>query len=166
VCSILYAEQVLDRSVLEYPQNYGWMSGALGLGSVVAGLIVGTFATRAPKGVMTIAGFVLMGTCMVAAGFTTDPVVAIGLFFGIGAANLLYLAPTITLFQERTPSRLFGRVVSTRQALTYGAMAISMAGAGYLAGLIGPAQVMMLGGAMITAAGLLGLLFPSMRDAR
>lgn len=166
VCSILYAEQVLDRSVLDYPQNYGWMSGALGLGSVVAGLIVGTFATKAPKGVMTIAGFVLMGACMVAAGFTTDPFVAIALFFGIGAANLLYLAPTITLFQERTPSRLFGRVVSTRQAMTYGAMALSMGAAGWLAGVIGPAQVLMLGGAMITSAGLLGLLFPAMRDAR
>jgi len=92
--------------------------------------------------------------------------VAIGVFFAIGAANVMYLVPTITLFQERTPSRLFGRVVSTRQALTYGAMAISMGGAGWLAGIIGPAQVLMLGGAMISAAGLLGLLFPSMRDAR
>jgi len=38
--------------------------------------------------------------------------------------------------------------------------------AGWLAELIGPAHVLMLGGAMISAAGLLGLLLPSMRDAR
>jgi len=166
VCSFLYAEQSLDPTHLPFPQNYGWLMSSLGLGSVVCGLALGTFATRVPKGPLTIAGFVLMGASMVAAGFTTNPYVAIGVFFAIGAANVMYLVPTITLFQERTPSRLFGRVVSTRQALTYGAMAISMGGAGWLAGIIGPAQVLMLGGAMISAAGLLGLLFPSMRDAR
>ena len=41
---------------------------------------------------------------------------------------MLYLVPTITLFQEQTPQRLFGRVVSTRQALTFGAMALSQPG--------------------------------------
>lgn len=166
VCSFLYAEQSLDRSLLDFPQNYGWLMSSLGLGSVVSGVALGAFATRVPKGPLTIAGFVLMGASMVAAGFTTNPYLAIVVFFAIGAANVMFLVPTITLFQERTPSRLFGRVVSTRQALTYGAMAISMGAAGWLAGIIGPAQVLMLGGAMISAAGLLGLLFPSMRDAR
>ncbi len=166
ICSIIYAEQTLDRSVIDYPQNYGWLMGSLGLGSVVAGLAIGTFATKAPKGFMTIGGFIGMGAAMVAAGLTTNPYLAIGIFFAIGAANLLYLAPTITLFQERTPSRLFGRVVSTRQALTYGAMSISMALAGWLSEVIGPANVLMLGGSLIAAAGLVGLTIPSMRDAR
>ena len=73
---------------------------------------------------------------------------------------MLYLVPTITLFQERTPQRLFGRVVSTRQALTFGAMALSQAAAGYLAGVIGSAEVLMLGGGVIFFAGLLGLALP------
>jgi hypothetical protein len=115
---------------------------------------------------MTIAGFILLGAGMVAAGLVTDPYIAIGLFFVIGAANLLYLVPTITLFQERTPTRLFGRVVSTRQALTFGAMALSMGLAGWLSGIIGPANVLIAGGSMIAAAGLVGLLVPAMRDAR
>jgi hypothetical protein len=92
--------------------------------------------------------------------------VAIGLFFLIGVANMLYLVPTITLFQERTPQRLFGRVVSTRQALTYGAMALSMALAGWATGIIGAAEVMMIGGGLIAVAGLIGLFIPAMRDAR
>lgn len=166
VCSFLYAQDWLDRSVLAFPQNYGWLMSSLGLGSVVGGLAIGAFATRAPKGPMTIAGFILLGVAMVGTGFTTNPFIAIGLFFVMGAANLLYLVPTITLFQERTPTRLFGRVVSTRQALTFGAMAISMGLAGWLSGIIGPASVLMLGGALVAAAGLLGLLIPSMRDAR
>jgi len=79
---------------------------------------------------------------------------------------MLYLVPTITLFQERTPQRLFGRVVSSRQALTFGAMAISMGAAGALAGVFGAAVVLMLGGALIAIAGLGGLLLPAMREAR
>jgi MFS family permease len=166
VCSFLYAEEVLDRSVLDFPQNYGWLMSALGLGSVVGGLVIGGYFTRAAKGPMTLAGFILLGAGMVGAAFTTNPYVAIGLFFVIGAANLLYLVPTITLFQERTPTRLFGRVVSTRQALTFGAMALSMGVAGWLSGIVGPATVLLLGGAMIAAAGAVGFLVPAMRDAR
>ncbi|HEY7331722.1 MAG TPA: MFS transporter [Candidatus Limnocylindria bacterium] len=166
VCAFLYAQQTLDQSVIPFPQNYGWMMSALGLGSVAGGLIIGGYFTRSPKGPMTIAGFILLGAGMVAAGLVTDPYIAIGLFFVIGAANLLYLVPTITLFQERTPTRLFGRVVSTRQALTFGAMALSMGLAGWLSGIIGPANVLIAGGSMIAAAGLVGLLVPAMRDAR
>ena len=166
VASFIYAKEVLDQGFLPFPENYGWMMSALGLGSVIGGLVIGGWATRTRKGPMTIAGFVLLGAAMIAAGLVRNPYMAIGLFFMIGVANMLYLVPTITLFQERTPQRLFGRVVSTRQALTFGAMALSQAGAGYLAGVIGSAEVLMLGGAIIAGAGLLGLAIPAMRNAR
>ena len=166
VCSFIYAREVLDQSRLAFPENYGWMMSALGLGSVIGGLVIGGFATRARKGPMTISGFVLLGAAMIAAGMVTNPYLAICLFFAIGVANMLYLVPTITLFQERTPQRLFGRVVSTRQALTFGAMAISMGLAGWLTGIIGSAEVLMLGGAMIAIAGLAGILIPAVRNAR
>jgi MFS family permease len=142
------------------------MMASLGLGSVIGGLFIGAFAAHAPKGPMTIVGFVGMGLSLVGIGLTDHPYVAIGLFFAVGAANMLFLVPTITLFQERTPQRLFGRVVSTRQALTYGAMAVSMGVAGWLAGVIGAAAVFLLGGSLIAVAGLSGLLTPAMRDAR
>jgi MFS family permease len=166
VCSLIYAQRVLDQSFLPFPENYGWLMASLGLGSVVGGVAIGWFAPDAPKGPMTIAGFIGLGLSMVLAGLTTDPRLAIGLFFLIGAANMLYLVPTITLFQELTPQRLFGRVVSSRQALTFGAMAISMGAAGYLAGLVGAAAVLMLGGGLIAVAGVGGLLVPAMRGAR
>lgn len=166
VCSFVYAEQVLDQGLLPFPQNYGWMMSALGLGSVIGGLVIGGFATRTRKGPMTLAGFVLLGVSLIGAGLVRQPYLAIGLFFMIGVANMLYLVPTITLFQERTPQRLFGRVVSTRQALTFGAMSLSMALAGWATGIIGAAEVMMIGGALIAFAGLIGALVPAMRDAR
>jgi hypothetical protein len=57
-------------------------------------------------------------------------------------------------------------VVSSRQALTFGAMAISQGLAGYLAGIIGSAEVLMLGGGLIAVAGLIGIFVPAMRNAR
>ncbi len=166
VCSLIYAKDVLDQSFLPFPENYGWLMASLGLGSVIGGVVIGWFASHVPKGPMTIAGFIALGLAMVGAGLTTSVQVAIALFFAIGVANMLYLVPTITLFQELTPQRLFGRVVSSRQALTFGAMAISMGAAGYLAGVVGAASVLMLGGGLIAVAGLGGLLVPAMRGAR
>ncbi len=166
VCSLIYAKSVLDQAILPFPENYGWLMASLGLGSVVGGVAIGWLAPNVPKGPMTIVGFIGLGASMVAVGLTTHAYVAIGLFFAIGVANMLYLVPTITLFQERTPQRLFGRVVSSRQALTFGAMAISMGAAGYLAGVVGAAEVLMLGGGLIAVAGLGGLLIPAMRGAR
>jgi hypothetical protein len=79
---------------------------------------------------------------------------------------MIFLIPNITLFQERTPQRLMGRVVSTRQALVFGVMALSMGAAGWLSEIIGPAEVLMLGGAICAVAGLAGAFVPSMRNAR
>ena len=140
VCSFIYAREVLDQSLPGLP-------GELRLDDERAGAGLrdrrpGDRRVRNPRaqGTDDDRGFVLLGAAMVGAGLVTNPYLAIGLFFLIGVANMLYLVPTITLFQERTPQRLFGRVVSTRQALTFGAMAISMGLAGWLTGIIGSAR--------------------------
>lgn len=166
VVSLIYAQRVLDQDVLAWPVNYGWLMGALGLGSVVGGVAIGALATKAPKGPMTIAGFVGIGLSLVIAGFVTNPYLAIGIFFAGGVANMLFLIPTITLFQQRTPQRLFGRVVSTRQAIVFGAMSLAMGVSGWLAGLIGADMVFVAAGSLTVAAGLSGLLVPAMRNAR
>jgi hypothetical protein len=72
----------------------------------------------------------------------------------------------VTLFQERTPQRLMGRVVSSRQALVFASIAISMGASGWLAGIIGPAMVLALSGAICAGAGVIGLLLPVTRNAR
>jgi uncharacterized membrane protein len=115
---------------------------------------------------MSIAGFIAVGALLIGIGFVRDPFVAIALFFLSGVANMVFLIPNITLFQERTPQRLMGRVVSTRQALVFGVMALAMGVSGWLAELIGPEVVLMLGGVICAGAGIGGLLMPAMRRAR
>ena len=79
-------------------------------------------------------------------GFVTEPLVAIGIFFFTGLFNMLFIIPTITLFQQLTPQRLMGRVISSRQALVYGAIAASMGLSGWLADLIGADMVLVVAG--------------------
>jgi MFS transporter, DHA3 family, macrolide efflux protein len=164
-CSLLYAESVLDTSVIGFPQNYSLLMASIGLGSIVGGLVIGGLAGDAKKGPMAIAGFIGMGLTFIVAGLVTDPVLAIGLFFLIGATNMAFVIPNITLFQERTPQALFARVVTSRQALVFGVMATAMAVSGILAGMIGADKTLMLGGAVAVAAGLVGYAIPSMRNA-
>jgi len=165
VCSLLYAQTILDQSQVRFPVNYSLLMAAIGLGSIVGGLVIGAVAGSFRKGPMAIAGFVGLGASFIAAGLVTDPVLAIGFFFLAGVANMAFVIPNITLFQERTPQALFARVVTSRQALVFGVMAASMGVSGYLAGLIGADKTLMLGGAVAVVAGLGGLLIPSMRNA-
>jgi MFS family permease len=165
VVSILYAQHVLEPGSADYLQVYGFLMASVGLGSVVGGILIGAVASRFRKGPMIIAGYAGIGMAMMAVGFVDETVMALVLYFVIGAMNMLFLIPSITLFQERTPQRLMGRVVSTRQSLVFGSIATSMALSGWLAAVVGPSTVFVIAGAACTIAGLAGLLVPAMRDA-
>ena len=166
VVSLLYARDVVDRGGMSFEQTYSFLLTAIAVGSVLAGIAVGAIGDRLPKGPMVIAGFIGMGLSLVAAGLVTEPVLAIIAFFFTGAMNMLFIIPTVTLFQQRTPQRLMGRVVSSRQALVFGSIAASMGLSGWLAGIIGSAPVLIVSGAICALAGLIGIAVPSMRSAR
>ena len=166
VVSLLYANDVVERGALSFEQLYALLLSAIAVGSVGSGIAIGAIGDQFRKGPMVIAGFIGMGLSLVIAGLVTDPIVAIVAFFLGGAFNMVFIIPTVTLFQELTPQRLMGRVVSSRQALVFGSIAASMALSGYFAGIIGPAAVLVVSGAICAAAGAAGILIPSMRDAR
>jgi DHA3 family macrolide efflux protein-like MFS transporter len=165
VVSLLYAKDVVDRGSTSFEQTYSLLLTSIAVGSVVAGLLVGAIGDRMAKGMMVILGFVGMGLSLVAVGLTRDPILAIVAFFFVGAFNMVFIIPTITLFQERTPQRLMGRVVSSRQALVFGSIAASMAISGWAAGVAGPAEVLIASGLICAGAGVIGLLIPPMRTA-
>ena len=142
VVSLLYAKDVVDRGPMSFEQIYAWLLTSIAVGAVLAGIVVGAIGERVPKGLLVIIGFIGMGLSLVFAGLVTNPVLAIIAFFFTGASNMLFIIPTITLFQQRTPQRLMGRVVSSRQALVFGSIALSMGLSGWLAGIIGPALVL------------------------
>jgi MFS family permease len=166
VVSLIYAKEVLRTDRIGFPENYSLLMSAIGVGSVVGGIFVGQLGRRTPKGLLAIIGFVCVGLAMIGVGLTDDLFLALGLYFIIGIANVVYLVANVTLFQERTPQTLMGRVIATRQALVFGVIAVSMVVTGGLADLVGAAPVLIGAGVLSAAAGLAGLLIPAMRQAR
>ncbi|MBW3612781.1 MAG: MFS transporter, partial [Chloroflexi bacterium] len=168
VATVPYTRRILDLTVgiAEPEQIYAFLLTSVAMGSVLGGVAIGAIGERLPKGPTIIAGFIGMGSTLVAAGFVTNPYVAFGLFFFTGLFNMVYIVPTITLFQQRTPQSLMGRVVSSRQALVFGAIALSMGLSGWMSDLIGADMVLIVAGAICAVAGAVGLLIPAMRNAR
>ena len=166
VASLPYAEQILDQTRLDSATSYALLLTGVAIGSVVGGLVVGAVGERIAKGPLIIAGFIGMGLSLAAAGLVTDPFVAIGLFSFVGLFNMLFIIPTITMFQQRTPQVLMGRVVSSRQAFVFGAIALSMGLSGWLAEVVGADVVLLVSGGICALAGAAGLLVPAMRNAR
>ena len=163
---LVYAERALTHDIIGYPENYALLMTALGLGSLLGGIAMGLIGNRFRKGLLAAVGFTLFGLGMVAIGFISNEIAALAVFFAIGIANMIFLIPNITLFQERTPPALMGRVFSIRMALVFGVMTASMAVSGAVAEFTGPEAVFVGTGLIALAAGLIGLAWPSVRNAR
>ena len=82
---------------------------------------------------MVIAGYAFFGLAITLLALSGNVLLVVGFAFGTGIANMVFVIPSQTLFQERTPPSLIGRVVGFRFALVFGAMNLSIALGGILA---------------------------------
>jgi hypothetical protein len=112
---------------------YGFFEMAMGLGLVVGGVVLGGLAARLPKGPAIIVAFTAFGLVLVAFALTGNLLVAMVLAAAFGLANAAFVVPSQTLFQQRTPGEMLGRVVAIRLAVVNGVLAVSMATSGALA---------------------------------
>jgi MFS family permease len=122
-------------------------------------------ATRIPKGPSIIAAFTALGVAMVALAATQNLPLALILAVAIGLANVTFVVPSQTLFQQRTPDEMLGRVVAIRLAVVNGVLAVAMVTSGALAQLVGLRPVIAACGILTVAAGLAGLTVRSIRRA-
>ena len=163
--SLVYAQAVLEQHPVGYPTNYAILEASIAVGSLVGGFWIGSLANRFRKGRLATVGFLTFGLMILAVGFVRQPLIAFALFAGLGVANMVFVIANMTLFQQRTPQELMGRVVSIRHALVFGVMTLAMAGSGALAAFIGPERVFIVAGVISTLAAVGGFLVPAMRDA-
>ncbi len=165
VASLLLAHNITPGPGEEYRATYAFMEAAIGLGNLVGGFALGLLAGRSRKGPMVAVAYAAFGALLVLVGFANAVPVMLALMFGIGVANMAFVIPSQTLFQERTPPELIGRVVSFRFALVFGGMSIAMGVGGLLIGPLGAGPVVAAGGVLSIAAGLAGLLLRAVREA-
>jgi MFS family permease len=161
----LYARDVVRDPVVGPEAAYSFLEAGIGLGNLVGGFAIGLIGTQIGLGRLVIAGYALTGGLVALLGLTGNFGIALALVFGVGIGNLVFVIPSQTLFQQRTPPELIGRVIGLRYSLTFGAMTIGIALAGVLGSVFGTAPVISLFGVVTLAAGLAGLLVPSVRDA-
>jgi MFS family permease len=114
---------------------------------------------------MIIAGYTALGLLTTLMALSGNLGVVLAIAFGIGIANMVFIIPSQTLFQERTPANLIGRVVGFRFSLVFGAMTLSIALGGLLAAAIGVTTVIAVFGLITMAAGLAGWFVPAVREA-
>jgi MFS family permease len=142
----------------------GGIEGAIGLGNLIGGFVVGLIGVRIRKGRMVVLGFILMGLGTIAWGLAPDPTVAIGAALAVGVFNLVWLVPSQTLFGELVPSELMGRVISIRGAMVFGTMTLSMGVSSILAASVSVGGVFVLLGGVTVLAGVLAAFLPAVRD--
>ena len=147
------------------PMAYGLFEMSIGVGLVGGGIVIGGLATRVPKGPTIVAAFTAMGLVLVALAATGSLPIALALACLFGVANVSFAVPSQTIFQQRTPGELLGRVVAIRLAAVNGVLAIAMVASGVLAQVFGLHAVLVAAGILTVAAGLAGLAFRSIREA-
>jgi MFS transporter, DHA3 family, macrolide efflux protein len=161
----LYIVQMLHPPQGQSGAWYGLLVMGIGLGNLLGGFVLGWLGPRIAKGRAVIAGYAAAGICVALLGTTGNLATAFVFTTGAGVANMVFVLPSQTLFQTRTPADLIGRVVGFRFALVFGAMTIAMASGALLAAVIGVGQVFVTFGLLTLVAGLAGLLVPAVRDA-
>ena len=163
--TVVYARDVLDGSLVAYPQNYTLIEAAIGVGNLVGGLAVGAVGAHFRKGRLIVGGIVLMGASIALLGATGNLLLASAASVGYGVANLVYVIPTQTLFAELTPLRMMGRVVAIRSSLVFGSLTLAMAVSGAMAEVLSAGVVITIFGLVTVAAGGVAWLLPAIRDS-
>ncbi len=161
----VFADRSIDRLGFDSSAAYSFLEGAIGAGNLVGGFVIGLIGSRLALGKTVIAGYVVTGAAVAALAISGNLALAVGLAFGTGVGNLGFVIPSQTLFQQRVPMELMGRVLSLRLALVFGSMTIAMGVGGVLGEAFGAALVMGVFGVITILAGLAGLLVPAVRDA-
>jgi len=145
--------------------GYAFLETAIGAGNLLGGFAIGLIGMRIAKGRAITLGYFLWGVSMVAFALSGSFLVDIGILFGAGIANMIFVIPSQTLFQERTPPDLMGRVVGFRFSLVFGSMTLAMAVGGILGQAFGVAPVLGVFGLVTALAGIAGVFVPAVRDA-
>jgi DHA3 family macrolide efflux protein-like MFS transporter len=163
--SAIYALTVIKGGSIPGTSVYAFLEGGIGIGNLIGGVVIGLIGSRIGKGRLVIFGYAVTGACIALYSRTDLLPVAIGLMIGMGIANLVFVIPSQTLFQQRVPRDMMARVVSIRFSLVLGIMTLATGASGVLASVFGVANVIGAFGLLACLAGLAGLLVPAVRDA-
>jgi MFS transporter, DHA3 family, macrolide efflux protein len=162
---VVYAQRSLDGDVIPYPESYAVIEAAMGVGNLIGGFVVGAIGARLRKGGLVITGFAVMGLATIALGLTSNELFAVVAAVVVGVFNLVYVIPSQTLFAERTPPGMMGRVVAIRSSIVMGALTGAMAVSAGLADTIDAGVIIAATGVLTVLSAIIAAWLPAVRDA-
>lgn len=143
---------VVSRSLLHAgPNGLGLMTGAGGIGTLLAAWLIDPIGRRLGRGTSLLASAAVASTAMVVLGVSRSQLVSTLAAGTITGSLMFYSATNTTLLQSLAPPDLRGRVLSFFGLAFWAMMPVSGLGAGYLADRFGVSPALM---AMGFAAGV------------
>lgn len=146
------------------PEHYGATEAAIATGAVVTGLLLPAAVGGLRKGPVILAGFALLGSCLIAIALSPSFPISVVLFALVGVANVIFFVPNVTLSQEVTPPALRARVFGTRTALLNLSWLPIVLVSGLLADLLSVPVLLAAAGTFTLLVAIFGALSPSVRD--
>jgi DHA3 family macrolide efflux protein-like MFS transporter len=143
---------------------FGGAEAALAFGAVLGSALFPRYIVRYPKGRLLIAGFATWGAVVGLIAIAPSFTVALGLFGVLGAANVLFFVPTVTIMQEATPQEIRARVFGARIALTNLSWLPLVLVSGVLGDAIGVNVLIAFAGLVTVATAVIASFVPAIRD--
>jgi MFS family permease len=124
----------------------GFMMGCSGLGALVAALTLASRRHVFGLGNWVAAACAGLGVFLVAFSFSRNVIVSALLLIPVGFSMMTEMAASNTLVQAMVPDQLRGRVMSVYSMMFMGLAPVGSLMAGTIAGIVGPAETVAMGG--------------------
>lgn len=148
--SVLFALEILGVS----EASFGFLAAAGGLGGIAGTLVAGRVVRRVGRSRVIQGGAIVGGLASLAAGLVSHAVAFGALMFLLTAAAAMVTIVVAAMRQSIIPSALLGRVSATFRVFSYGSIPLGAMFGGWLAASFGLRAPFLLGGAVVTIAGL------------
>lgn len=145
---------------------FGGAEAALAFGAVLASALFPRYLSHYRKGHLLIAGFAMWGTVAGLIAVAPNFTVALLLFGLLGAANVFFFVPTVTIMQEVTPPEIRARVFGARIALSNLSWLPLVFVSGVLGDAVGVDVLIAVAGLVTVATAVVASFVPAIYDAQ
>jgi MFS family permease len=153
-----------DRSFNSGPRGLGILMGAAGVGALIGALSLARRSTLQGYGRMIAMAATGLGVSLLAFSAARTLWLGVALLVPVGYAMMTQMTASNTLIQSMVPDALRGRVMAMYSMMFMGMAPVGALLAGLLAGRLGAATTVALGGAFCLAGGLfLFRMLPALR---
>jgi MFS family permease len=156
----VFADQILGGG----SSTLGFLMGASGVGAVIAALVLASRRQVFGLGRWVAFACGAFGLGLVLFSFSRNFWLSAGLLVPVGFSMMTQMSSSNTLVQAMVPNELRGRVMSLYSMMFMGLAPFGSLLAGMLAGYIGPAETIALGGVVcIVGAVVFGMTLPKIK---